>query len=111
MFIIHCDNAVIAITIPICVRIVKILSNNTFCGPIILSITRPTSIGTYNVEATVTAAIIIEIARYSQYLLILFKTFINVLFWEALFLISALLLIGCLLFVKLRIIYFLIYFT
>jgi hypothetical protein len=38
------------------VRIVKILSNNTFCGPIILSITRPTSIKYVVLAAFIIAA-------------------------------------------------------
>jgi hypothetical protein len=59
-------------------------AKSTLPGPIIWSIPLPTRIGTYNVEATVTAAIRIDITRNPLYFFILFNTLLQMRHLESL---------------------------
>ena len=63
-----------ATTIPIVISTFVMPAKSTLPGPIIWSIPLPTRIGTYNVEATVTAAMRIDITRNPLYFFILFNT-------------------------------------
>ena len=70
-----------ATTIPIVVCTFAMPAKSTLPGPTIWSIPRPTRIGTYKVEATVTAAISIDSIRKPLYFFILLRTFKSVPFW------------------------------